>query len=87
MDRRDLSSSHSIVKEHPEINTFLYPSCRAPDQGKCVVTYDIICLGFSPKSLNILSYSFNTKTNTCYVTSPVVPMKSLPLEISWAEIY
>ncbi len=86
MNRYDYSRSHQIVREFPDASSFQYPSCRAPDQGACVVTYDISCLGKTPKTEQELAYAFDMESSSVDVVSSITALKGLPLQISWESV-
>jgi len=83
MNRNDHSKSHQVVRESPQTNSFLYPSCRDPERRICLVTYELTCLGKTPKTERELSYVFDQATNSVEVRSAITTMEGLPRRIGW----
>jgi len=86
MDRNDHTKSHQVVRESPNTSSFGYPSCRDPNRGGCVVTYEINCLGKTPKTEQQLTYVFDKETSSVKISSPITLLEGLPLQITWESI-
>jgi hypothetical protein len=86
MDRNDHTKSHQIVRDSPETNSFSYPSCRDPNHGPCIVTYEISCLGKTPKTEQLLTYVFDSVTNSVEISSQITHLKGLPLQVTWDSV-
>jgi hypothetical protein len=86
MNKTDHSYSHQIVKSFPKVRSFCYPSCRDPDKKKCIVTYEISCLGKSPKSEQELLFSYDHKTQSVDIRTSTTELVGLPLTITWDNL-
>ncbi|QQR80471.1 MAG: RES family NAD+ phosphorylase [Deltaproteobacteria bacterium] len=83
MDRHDYGASHAFVKEQTKLSSILYPSCRDPQGGNCLVTFEPETLGDQPIDMTGLFLIYFTKTKTCQIENPMTCAK---LIIHWQEI-
>lgn len=84
MDRNDYGPSHRFIREHPGISSALYPSCRDPQRGDCVVTFEIKTLGRAPESEKLLHLIYDPKNRACLIQDPMGTM--MPMSIRWDEV-
>jgi len=84
MDRRHYGPSHRFMESHPEVNSILYPSCRDPQRGDCVVTFEINTLGKKPLSERSLYLIYEVSQKKCRIEDPL--QKEDPLEIFWSDL-
>lgn len=84
MDRQNYGPSHQWIESHPEVSSILYPSSRDPEQGDCVVTFEIVTLGAQPLSERTLHFIYQASEKKCRIQDPLQKEKSW--EINWEEV-
>ncbi len=84
MNRHDYQASHRFVEKHPSLSSILYPSCRDPQQGACVVTFRLETLGKRPEVLHTLSFIYDRQHRGCRIENPVQPEDGF--QVSWEEV-
>ncbi|GEM_PF-1497587 len=84
MSRKNYGPSHQFVEAHPEISSLLYPSCRDPQKGNCVVTFEINTLGKEPMAERMLHLMYQASQKKCLVQDPL--LKGAELVIEWREV-
>lgn len=84
MDRKDYEPSHDFMRAHPEVRSLLYPSCRDPERGDCVLTFEIRTLGLEPKKERTLHLIYEASSKTCLLEDPVG--KTPPLRVAWEAV-
>jgi hypothetical protein len=88
MDRDDYGPSHRFVLENPAVSSLLYPSCRDPRKGDCVVTFDINTLGLKPEDERTFHLIYEEKSKRCVFKDPLEDpsSKKAPISVSWSEV-
>lgn len=84
MNRRAYDASHRFVAAYPELDSILYPSCRDPNRGDCVVTFEINCLGKDPREERTLHFIYQAAEKKCRLEDPLNAKPTL--EIAWHEV-
>lgn len=84
MDRKDYSSSHRFVQSNPELSSILYFSCRDPQKGNCVATFEIDSLGKMPLAERTLHFVYQTLQKKCIIQDLL--LSEPQLEIAWDEV-
>lgn len=84
MDRKNYGPSHDFIRAHPETRSLLYPSCRDPERGDCIVTFDIQTLDREPKGERTLYLIYESATQSCLIEDPLE--KTAPMRINWGLI-
>lgn len=85
MDKNDYTASHDFVKKQKKLSSILYPSCRDPQNGLCVVT-------FSPKTLakkihteRTLHLTYLNQKKACLIEIPTARATEKKI-IYWQEV-
>lgn len=89
MNRKDYSASHHFVRNHPELTSLLYPSCRDPDHGDSVVTFLVTTLGKEILSERTVNFIYHEKEKKCvveYASEDVRQKNTNAIEVSWAQV-
>jgi hypothetical protein len=84
--RIDYSASWQFVRNHPEVRSIIYPSCRCPQHGRNVFTRDIETLGRTPKALINFNLILRAREKSCYIIHQTHDSRWPPLEISWTKV-
>lgn len=84
MNRNDYSSSHNYILENKDINSILYPSCRDPECGDCIVTFDIWTLGKQPISERRIYFFYDEKNKKCLAECPTGNMDKI--QVLWDDV-
>lgn len=84
MDRRNYGPSHRFIDSNPDISSILYFSCRDPQQGNCVVTFEINTLGKTPLTERTLNFVYQASQKKCFIQDPLLIEPQL--EIAWDEV-
>jgi len=85
MDRHDYSSSHHFVLKQKNLTSLIYPSCRDPKQGSCVITFEINTLGKKPTSDKMIHLIYDEKNKKCLVESPLEWESRM--EVVWEDVF
>ena len=67
--RHEHSASWQFIRNHPDVNSILYPSCRCPARGVNGFTRDIATLDQNPKALVPFLLIFRPPAQACYIVS------------------
>jgi len=84
MDRKDYGPSHQFIQSHPKISSILYISCRDPQKGNCIVTFEIDTLGKNPLAERTLDFVYQASQKKCLIQDPL--LNEPQLEIAWDEV-
>ena len=85
MDRKNYAPSHRFIESNPDLTSILYPSCRDPERGNSIVTFEINTLGKQPLDERTLHFLYQTSEKKCLIQDPF--LSEPPLEISWEEVF
>ena len=84
MDRKDYGPSHRFIESKPDVTSILYFSCRDPQKGNCIVTFEIGTLGKQPLKQRTLDFVYQASQQKCLIQDPLE--NDPQLEISWEEV-
>lgn len=70
MSRTNYQASHEFVLQNPNTTSILYPSCRTPNDGTNIVTFEINTLSNEPLSSRPLHLLYDSRSKACRVMDP-----------------
>jgi hypothetical protein len=70
MDRNDYSYSYAFIAENPTVSSIMYPSCRDPNQGECVATFELSTLDQQYSSSTTLHLIYDEPRKALRIVDP-----------------
>jgi hypothetical protein len=85
MDKNDYTASHDFVKKQKKLSSILYPSCRDPQKGLCVVTFSPQTLAKKIHTERTLFLTYLNQEKACLIEIPTARVTEKKV-MSWQEV-
>jgi len=86
ISRKSMEASWDFVRNNPNVNSVLYPSCRDPDHGQNVFTKDISSLEKNPKNYTDLRFIFESQNRLVRILDRHEDPAWETLTVGWDEV-